>query len=306
VNKLMRSHDFYDNDFFFEFLTFQQIRESCRVFPNALDSNQSTPTQDIKVLPKTFDKIVLNEESTIDDENILKPINLTDNVSQDKEVQLSEIEKKVDCSNESFDECPNDEVYTFGGVVVDQSNEVHEGLISYGTGTTANVVLIRDRICYIANIGDSMAVLFKGGKAIKLNLEHKISVEQERERIFRSGTNIINNRIEGRLNLTRAIGDHMFKKKSFLPNYKQAVIALPEVQKLKITSDMEFIVMGCDGIWDCVEIQDMCEFISKKIKERVPVKQILADMFSVFISKHPHAKIGADNMTCIIIELNNY
>jgi len=84
------------------------------------------------------------------------------------------------------------------------------------------------------------------------------------------------------------------------------VIALPEVQKLKITSDMEFIVMGCDGIWDCVEIQDMCEFISKKIKERVPVKQILADMFSVFISKHPHAKIGADNMTCIIIELNNY
>jgi len=77
------------------------------------------------------------------------------------------------------------------------------------------------------------------------------------------------------------------------------------VNKINITPDMEFIVMGCDGIWDCVNIQDMCEYISKKIKEKVPVTQILNDMFTVFISKHPHAKIGADNMTCIIVELNN-
>jgi serine/threonine protein phosphatase PrpC len=29
---------------------------------------------------------------------------------------------------------------------------------------------------------------------------------------------------------------------------------------------MEFIIMGCDGIWDCVDIQKFCEFRSVKIK----------------------------------------
>jgi len=219
-----------------------------------------------------------------------------------KEIPLSESEKNI---SSECEEALNDDIYTFGGVVIDQSNEIHERLISYSTGTTANVVLIRDKVCYIANAGDSMAVLYKSGKAVRLNLEHKIFVQEERERIFNSGMNIINNRVEGRLNLTRAIGDHMFKKNTFLPNHKQAVTAFPEINKIDITPDMDFIVMGCDGIWDCVEIQDMCEYISNKIKENVPVTRILNDMFSLFISKNPDARAGADNMTCFIIELKN-
>jgi len=80
-------------------------------------------------------------------------------------------------------------------------------LISEKMGTTANIALITNNYIYIANVGDSLAVMYKNGKAEKLNQEHKISLNSEISRIRNSGSKIINNRIEGRLNLTRAIGN---------------------------------------------------------------------------------------------------
>lgn len=79
-------------------------------------------------------------------------------------------------------------------------------LIAKNMGTTANILLIKNNYFYLANVGDSMAVLYKNGEAIQLNQEHKVTVLSESSRIAKSGMRIINNRIEGRINLTRAIG----------------------------------------------------------------------------------------------------
>ncbi len=83
-------------------------------------------------------------------------------------------------------------------------------LVAYEMGTTANVVLIKNNYLYIANVGDSLAVMYKNGIAEKLTTEHKVSLEHEKNRIEKSGARIINNRIEGRLNLTRAIGIFLY------------------------------------------------------------------------------------------------
>ncbi len=79
-------------------------------------------------------------------------------------------------------------------------------LIATNMGTTANILLIRNNTLYLSNVGDSLAVLYKNKQAIKLNQEHKTSLQSENSRISKSGATIINNRIDGRLNLTRAIG----------------------------------------------------------------------------------------------------
>jgi serine/threonine protein phosphatase PrpC len=79
----------------------------------------------------------------------------------------------------------------------------------------------------------------------------------------------------------------MFKDKKHLKNSQQAVISIPEIYKFPISEDMDFIVMGCDGIWDCVDVQDMCEYISQKRKENIPLTKILKDLFGLFLSKHP-------------------
>lgn len=82
----------------------------------------------------------------------------------------------------------------------------NEGLIAKDMGTTANILVIKNNYLYLANVGDSLAVLFKNGVAIRLNQEHKTTLPSEFTRISKSGSRIINNRIEGRLNLTRALG----------------------------------------------------------------------------------------------------
>ena len=79
-------------------------------------------------------------------------------------------------------------------------------MLSLYTGTTANVVLIKNEYFYVSNAGDCLSVLYKNGKAIRLNTEHKVTNFQEKNRIINSGTKIINDRIDGKLNLSRAIG----------------------------------------------------------------------------------------------------
>ena len=97
----------------------------------------------------------------------------------------------------------------------------------------------------------------------------------------------------------------MHKNNNNLSYDKQAVICCPEIRKFKITSDMEFIIMGCDGIWDCVDVQKFCEYISKKLGEKIAISVILKDIFSKMISKNIEQKVGSDNMTCLIIEFDH-
>ena len=82
--------------------------------------------------------------------------------------------------------------------------------IAFNTGTTANVVLIMNNIMYFSNIGDSIAVIFKNGKAERINNEHKTILPSESMRIISAGKKIIGDRIEGRINLSRAIGNYYF------------------------------------------------------------------------------------------------
>ena len=174
-------------------------------------------------------------------------------------------------------------------------------------GTTANVVLLTKNHIYISNVGDSLSVMFKNGKAVKLNQEHKTTLRSEYERIQKSGGHIYNNRIEGKLKLTRAIGDLIFKSQPGLKFYEQSVTAFPEITKIKRTDDISFIVMACDGVWDCVEEQGFCEEIEKNIRmnPKKKLSDIIAEIFDKLVSKTNNIPIGTDNMSCIIVQFVN-
>ena len=172
-----------------------------------------------------------------------------------------------------------------------------ENLLTHNMGTTAVIVFVMRKVFYIANVGDSRAVLFKGGKAIRLNEEHKPSLVSEQSRIKKAGFNLISNRIDGKLNLTRAIGnlfiiigDFIFKNNSNLKRHEQAVTVYPEVNKIKITKDMEFIIIACDGVWDCVDEDKLCEYVHKNLKEKKPISEIISTLFDKIISKTSKCK----------------
>lgn len=82
-------------------------------------------------------------------------------------------------------------------------------------GCTAVVALLHGNKLFIANAGDSRAVLCRDGKAFPLSEDHKPSQARERERIVAAGGFLSEIggmcRVNGNLNLSRAIGDLKYK-----------------------------------------------------------------------------------------------
>ena len=104
---------------------------------------------------------------------------------------------------------------------------------------------------YISNAGDSRAVLATQGRATALSIDHKPTHPGERLRITRAGSFVnAEGRVDGNLNLSRAIGDLMHKRNPNLGLKDQAITSFPDVKVVKINGKMDFIVMGCDGIWE--------------------------------------------------------
>lgn len=72
--------------------------------------------------------------------------------------------------------------------------------------------LARRVFLYVANAGDSRAVLCRGGAAVELSEDHKPEDPSERARIQAAGGTVTaDGRVNDGLNLSRAIGDHVYK-----------------------------------------------------------------------------------------------
>ena len=83
---------------------------------------------------------------------------------------------------------------------------------------------------YIANAGDSRAVLCRAGTAIPLSLDHKPAQMRERRRILNAG-GFVNNvgRVNGNLNLSRSLGDLKYKANKEVSRPDQIISAEPDI-----------------------------------------------------------------------------
>jgi serine/threonine protein phosphatase PrpC len=61
--------------------------------------------------------------------------------------------------------------------------------------------------------------------------------------------------LPGRLSVSRTFGDAEAKIEKFGGNSK-VVIATPEIKQFKISSEHDFVVLGCDGIFDKLSNED--------------------------------------------------
>lgn len=88
------------------------------------------------------------------------------------------------------------------------------------------------------------------------------------------------------------------------------ITCVPEIKSVPLSPEDKFLVIACDGIWDCLTSQECGDLLAKSIKGRKNHKttaKVVEDMFDQIICKDVHAPdcdgSGTDNMTCILVEI---
>ena len=214
------------------------------------------------------------------------------------------------------------------------------------SGSCALVSVIFDNKVYIANIGDSRAIMSIGGgtKVRQLTADQKPDNIKEFERALKNGSKIylddnddpdrdeskiefIKDKAElekmkeikenskeekifrvypSDLAVMRTVGDIKAKKKEFggIPG---TIINIPEVYIFDINSSDDFIVMGCDGIFDDLSNQEIVNAAWTVFKHRATEKNYdiheLTQEACDLVIKSALEKQTTDNLSCIIIGL---
>lgn len=130
------------------------------------------------------------------------------------------------------------------------------------SGSTLCMVVV-DAYCIIsANVGDSKAVLRTREHIITLTRDHRPSDPEERRRIESLGGRVVNvlgvPRVNGNLNLSRAIGD--WSEKPYISSDPHI-----STYKREDPSNDLYIIVASDGVWDFMTPVDVCRVIDAEL-----------------------------------------
>jgi len=180
-------------------------------------------------------------------------------------------------------------------------------------GSTACVAAVdfRTRCVVVANVGDSRALLIRNGKALALTEDHKPENTKERNRIEKAGGTVRKigpcHRIDGTLNLSRALGDFHLKSNSALPPESQKVVAVPDATRTNfLGGPQELLVVACDGLFERCSNQDVADIIWPRLKRGLPLEQIGQELLHACCARSCRGRPieqGTDNETVILVQL---
>ncbi|KAJ4797511.1 Protein phosphatase 2C family protein [Rhynchospora pubera] len=157
-------------------------------------------------------------------------------------------------------------------------------------GSTASTAVLVENHLYVANVGDSRAIISKAGKAIPLSDDHKPNRRDERERIENAGGVVMwagTWRVGGVLAMSRAFGNRLLK---------QFVVAEPEIQEEEITDELEFLILASDGLWDVVPNEDAVLLVRGEDEPEAAARKL---------TETAYMRGSADNITCIVVKFHH-
>jgi len=173
-------------------------------------------------------------------------------------------------------------------------------------GSTATAALILGDELFLANVGDSRAVLAireSTGKlkAVRLSKDHKPDDPEEKQRIEKVGGVVQFGRVLGpntAINMSRALGDFEFK----VPlNKAQAdfITGTPYVAPpVRLRPEVKFLVLASDGLWNQMEDQEVVDEILVQREAGLSVSQIAEKL------AHKCGSVEfSDNITIILVFL---
>lgn len=207
-----------------------------------------------------------------------------------------EEEKKEDGSQINFESYENSLKHAFLQTDAEFSKtprQVHgRDLLS---GTTAVTVVVKDSTLYVANVGDSRAVLVcsttgessENGdefEAKQLTKDHKPNNEKEKRRIEKAGGTVQDERVQGILSMSRAIGDQMLK---------QYISSEPDVMKHTLDAKVTHLILGTDGLWDFISNDEASKIVKKSSSAQDAAEKLVGAAIKA---------CSNDNITALVVD----
>lgn len=178
------------------------------------------------------------------------------------------------------------------------------------SGSTAVCALITETHLIMANCGDSRGMICtsitdnEGSvicKPILTTVDHKPDTPSELERIKAANGYIFNKRLRGVLGVSRSFGDFKYKNEKKYGPLEQMISPEPEFYiKMREPSIDEFLVIACDGVWDVMSFEEVCDYVYSQIR-KIPsrdLKCVADEIVDMCLRKG-----STDNITIIIIDI---
>lgn len=159
-------------------------------------------------------------------------------------------------------------------------------------GATAILALIKNKQLYIANLGDSRAVLSRHGEAIALSDDHKPNRPDELKRITDAGGFVTHRgvaRVQGMLAVSRAFGDHALRP---------YVICEPQTSLYNIEIGDDFLILACDGVWDVFSNQQAVDIVRTSLQQTDDYM-----LASKYLANAAYQAGSMDNISVLVIKI---
>lgn len=149
----------------------------------------------------------------------------------------------------------------------------------------------------MANAGDCRAVLSRKGTAVELSHDHRPAHASERDRVIQCGGFIDDGYLNGVLSVTRALGDWDLKCPDNAPGTTPSpLIAEPELNQATLTPEDEFLIIGCDGIWDVLSSQQAVSIVRRGLRRHDDPDKSARDLATEALRLN-----ACDNLTVIVV-----
>ena len=213
------------------------------------------------------------------------------------------------------------------------------------SGSCACVCLISRNTCYTANVGDSRMILSagKGFETAQITEDHRPSAPTEKERILKHGGSLVRKETivrcqlrqrqgtnsqsskkvdkvilgpyrvsPGGLSVSRTIGDFHAKLAQFGGN-RNCVIPIPDVRSFEIAENTDFLMIGCDGIFDVLSNEEVNDCVWRTIRgfdgrgiasdSRL---EKLGEKVTEGVIRLAMEKDSGDNLTVVLMFMHDY
>ncbi|KAK6131723.1 hypothetical protein DH2020_034520 [Rehmannia glutinosa] len=155
-----------------------------------------------------------------------------------------------------------------------------------GGSTAVTAIVVDGKDLWVANVGDSRAVICRSGKADQLTVDHE--PHSERRRIEKQGGFVTTlpgdvPRVNGQLAVARAFGDE---------NLKAHLSSEPDVCNVRIDLSTQFVILASDGLWKVMSNQEAVDIVRPIKNPQAAAKRLTTEAL---------ARKSKDDISCIVI-----